>query len=314
MKETLAKARLADYGLYLALAILVVVASILSPAFLRWQNLTNIMAQTSPLLLVALGQLFVILVGGLDLSQASVMATAAVIVTQTTAGKSELLAPAIAVVLGFAAAVGLFNGWLVTRRGVPPFIATLGSMLVVQGIRFLLTAGAPKGLLPPAIIWLGQSRPFWSIPVSAWVAAAVAVATAVILKRTTYGCKLYATGGGRAAAELSGIRTERVITLAYVLSSVFSALGGLVLAGFVGMVDNWVGKGYELDAIAAVVLGGVALEGGRGGVAGALVGVLIIRLLLNLVFILHLSIEVQEIVKGLVLIGAGALYARRVIG
>jgi len=257
-----------------------------------------------------LGQTFVILIGGggLDLSVASVMATVSVIVAHNTGGKDALLLPYAGVCLFFGILVGVINGLLITKRRVQPFMATLGMMIIVQGLRFLYTKGMPKGEFPPFLRFLGTGSigPF---PTSILSLMALLIITLVVLRKTTYGRKIYAIGGNIHTARLCGYNIDLIITSVYMISGFFAAVAGLYLAGWIGISDNWVGKGYELDSIAAVVMGGTTFEGGRGGVLGTIVGVLIVMMLFNIVLLLHLPVQAQYVVKGLVIILATSFYA-----
>lgn len=298
------------YGIYIFLVLLFVTASLVSPQFLKPQNLKDILNQAAALGMVAIGQTFVILIGGggLDLSVASVMATVSVIVAHNTRGQDVLFLPVALVCLLFGLLVGLANGLLVTKRKVQPFMATLGVMIIIQGLRFLYTGGAPKGGFPPILRFLGTGD-IGPIPTSILSLAVMTAVAVIVLNKTTFGRQVYAIGGNIETSYLSGYRIDLVITAVYMISGFCAAIAGLYLAGYIGISDNWVGKGYELDSIAAVVMGGTSFAGGRGGVMGTIVGVLIIIMLYNLVLLLHLPVQVQYIVKGSIIILAASFYA-----
>lgn len=300
------------YGIYIFLAILFIFASIVSPAFLRPQNLTDVLNQAAALGILSIGQTFVILTGrgGLDLSVASVMATAAVIVAKNTGGQNELLLPVALMCLLFGVLVGLANGLLITKRKVPPFMATLGMMIIIQGLRFMYTKGAPKGDFPPFLRFLGRGS-LGPIPVSILSLAILTIIALIVMRKTLFGRQLYAVGGNIDTAYLSGYKTDLIITTTYMISGFTAAIAGMYLAGWIGIADNWVGKGYELDSIAAVVMGGTSFEGGQGGVLGTIAGVLIIMMLYNLILLLHLPVQAQYIVKGAVIVLAASFYVRR---
>jgi ribose/xylose/arabinose/galactoside ABC-type transport system permease subunit len=293
-----------------ALAVLTIVASLLSPAFLSVGNLSNLSVQAVPLCLAVLGQSLVILVRGLDLSVGSLMATVAVIATAFSTTSDAMIVPIVLTMLIFAALVGFINGYLVVQRGVSPFLATLAMMILLQGLRFMYTHGAPSGELPAGIRWIGTGT-IYGIPVSIGLLTLVVAALIVLLHRSSLGRKVYITGTNPRAAELVGISSSHVTWICYVLGGFLSGLAGLVLLGYVGTVDNWVGKGYELDSIVAAVVGGVVLGGGVGSVMGALLGALILLVLFNIVLILGLPVEGQYIIKGLIIILAAAVHARR---
>lgn len=306
------KALFEKYGIYIFLIMLFVFASVVSPAFLRPQNLRDILNQAAALGIVSIGQTFVILTGGggLDLSVASVMATVAVIVAHNTGGQDALFLPVASFCLLFGVLVGLFNGLLITKRRVPPFMATLGMMIIIQGFRFIYTKGAPKGDFPPFLRFLGNGS-IGPIPTSVISLAIFTIIAAIILRKTVFGRQVYTIGGNINTARLSGYRTDLIITVTYMISGLTAAIAGLYLAGWIGIADNWVGKGYELDSIAAVVMGGTSFEGGRGGVLGTIAGVLIIMMLFNLILLLHLPVQVQYIIKGAVIVLAASFYVRR---
>ena len=298
------------YGIYIFLGILFIAASLVSPNFLNPQNLKDILNQTAALGMVAVGQTFVILIGGggLDLSVASVMATVAVIIAHNTRGQDALFLPVAMVCLLFGLMVGLANGLLIAKRKVQPFMATIGMMMMIQGLRFLYTGGAPKGGFPPVLRFLGTGN-IGPIPMSIFSLAILAVIAVIVLQKTTLGRQIYVIGGNIETAYLSGYRIDLVITVVYMISGLAAAIAGLYLAGYIGVSDNWVGKGYELDSIAAVVMGGTSFAGGRGGVMGTIVGVLIIIMLYNLVLLLHLPVQAQYVVKGAIIILATSFYA-----
>jgi ribose transport system permease protein/inositol transport system permease protein len=292
------------------LALLVAIAAALSPAFLSAANLRDILVQAAPLCLVAMGQAFVIMVRGLDLSVGSLMATVAVLATAFDASSNFMIPLIFVACLAFAAAVGMANGLLVTERNVSPFLATLAMMIVLQGTRFAYTQGSPSGRLPDGFRLLGTGQ-FVGIPINVIAVAIAAVFLGLLLHRSAMGRRIVTVGGSVRAARLVGIRHKRVIVLAYIISSLMSGLGGLFLVGYVGTVDNWVGRGFELDSIVAAIIGGVALSGGVGTVAGALLGALVLVLIFNIVVILGLPVEFQLIIKGLVIVLAAAIHMRR---
>ena len=298
------------YGIFIFLVILFITASLVSPNFLKPQNLKDILNQSSALGIVSIGQTFVILIGGggLDLSVASVMSTVAVIMAHNTEGQNALFLPVTGVCLLFGIIVGLANGFLITKRKVQPFMATLGMMIIIQGIRFLYTKGMPKGGFPPILRFLGTGD-VGPIPTSILSLAVMVFTAFVILRKTTLGRQIYAIGGNVQTARLCGYKIDLITTVVYMISGFMAAIAGLYFSGWIGISDNWAGKGYELDSIAAVVMGGTTFEGGRGGVLGTVVGVLIVMMLYNLVLLLHMPVQAQYVVKGVVIILATSFYA-----
>jgi ribose/xylose/arabinose/galactoside ABC-type transport system permease subunit len=300
---------LRGYGIHLVLLALIVVTSILSPAFLTGNNISNMLLQAAPLGIVVIGQVLVILVRGLDLSVASVMATAAVVATSFSGQDSDAL-PVFLVAIAIGVLTGLVNGLLITKRNVSPFLATLATMTLLQGLRFAYTQGAPSGNVPPIYRVLG-SQTFFGVPYNLMILVVLAAVFSALLHKSTYGRRIYLTGGNPMMARLVGINADRITIASYVISGGLAALAGLIYSGFVGIVDNWVGRGFELDSIVAAVMGGVALSGGRGSIMGGLFGAAILVVVFNAVLMIGFPIEFQIIIKGLVIIIAAAFYVRK---
>ena len=303
------RAWLDRFGMVLILPVLLGVGGIISPAFISPDNLSNLVLQFAPLAIVTMGQALVMIVRGLDLSVASMMATAAVIATSLSGNAGGVVA-VFAVALLVATAMGLLNGFLVTKRQVSPFLATLATMILLQGFRFAYTQGAPSGNVPPLLRMLGAGK-FHGIPYNALVLLALAAVLALVLHRSAFGRRIFIVGGNPVTGRLFGIRSDLVTIACYVISTCLAAVAGLILSGYVGLVDNWVGQGYELDSIVACVVGQVSLQGGRGSILGALTGAAMIVIIANEVLLLGVPIQVQLIIKGAVIVIAAALYARR---
>jgi ribose/xylose/arabinose/galactoside ABC-type transport system permease subunit len=306
-REHGAEAFIERNGLFVFCVVLTVGAALFAPGFRSPNNLQNVLTNAAPLGVVVLGQCLVILVRGFDLSVASVMATAAVIATSFDETTNWSVIPILTVSLLMAVIVGSVNGYLVTQREVSPFLATLAMMIVLQGLRFAWTKGAASGRVPEMIRMLG-SQAIYGIPINLLLLLVLSVIVGVMLQRTAFGRKIYMVGGNPRAAELVGINVNRVTFACYVLSSILAALGGLVLVGYVGSVDNWVGRGYELNSIIATVMGGVSLGGGRGTVLGALVGAFVLTEIFNITLLLGFPVQFQWVVKGVVILLAVAVY------
>ncbi|MFM0125126.1 ABC transporter permease [Paraburkholderia sp. RL18-101-BIB-B] len=297
------------YGIFLFFILLVVVSGALSPTFLRSDNVVNMLVQFAPLGIVVIGQVFVILVGGLDLSVASVMATAAVIATAFDG--TDASTPAIfGATFVMCVCAGLLNGLLVTKRQVSPFLATFATAIVLQGMRFAYTQGAPSGNVPPLFHEMGTGA-IGGMPVSVLMLVACAVVFGVLLHLSTFGRRVYMVGGNPEAARLVGVSPDAVRIVCYVISALLAGLAGLALSGYVGIVDNWVGRGFELDSIVAAVMGGLALSGGRGSLPGGLAGAAILVIVFNIVLLVGMPVQAQIIVKGVIIIGASACYVVR---
>jgi ribose transport system permease protein len=301
-------------GLFLAVAALLAAALAIYFAtgvnFFKPTNLLNIARGFSMLSIAAIGQTVVIIGGGLDLSVAEVISTANVFAATFMAGNNALFLPVTLLTLAFGAAVGLFNGTLVTRRNVPPFVATLGTSIVLRGIRLMWTQGLPQGHIPPNLSSLGVGATL-GIPNLFFVFLVVAVLMALVLTRMGYGRRLYAVGTNGSVAVLSGIRRERTIVISYVICGICSAFVGILLGGYTGMSDQKIGEGYDLDSIAVAVLGGAAIGGGTGSVGGTVVGAVIILVLTNLSLLMGFPIQSQMVIKGLLIVLALWLNIRR---
>lgn len=293
---------------YVFLALVLVAAAGVSPQFFRPANVFNVLRQASAIGVLAIGQTIVVVAGGIDLSVAAVMQLAGVTLAEITKGENTLVPLAIPLCLAMGMAIGFGNGLLVAKRRVQPFIATLFVGILVTGLRLLVTRATPSGILPAAIRTFGRGA-IGPIPNAVVLFAGVAVAVSFVLGRTTLGRRIYAVGGNPNAAELSGVRVDRVTIGTYVLCGLLAAVAGLVLVGYLGYADQEIGVGYDLDSIAAVVVGGASLGGGRGKASGTVAGVLLMTALLNIVLLLNLNVQYQLVVRGAVILAGVALYS-----
>jgi ribose/xylose/arabinose/galactoside ABC-type transport system permease subunit len=297
-------------SVFLGLLAAVLLTSVFTPSFFRPSNLLNVLRQASALGIVSVGQTIVIVGGGVDLSIAATMQLATVMAAELARGEDGRLPFAIAVCLLLGMLVGLINGLLVTRRKVPPFVATLAVSVLVTGIRLAYTQANPSGTLPPMLRVVGQGA-VAHLPVAFVTFALIAGIAHVALTRTTFGRALYATGGNPQTAHLSGVFVARIIVATYVLSGILAAVGGLVLAGYIGYADQWIGRGSELDSIAAAVVGGASFAGGVGTIVGTVGGVLLIASLQNIVLLLGLDPSYQLVISGFVVMLAVAVQSVR---
>jgi ribose/xylose/arabinose/galactoside ABC-type transport system permease subunit len=258
--------------------------------------------------IVAVGQTLVLLVRAIDLSVSAVLALGAVIVVQTVAGNS--LVVSLVEAFGIAMLVGFANGWLVTKRQVPPFIATFGMLVFVQGARLAYTNGQASGTVPELLRAI-SIRSVGPVPAALLVWLIVNAIVFFVLKFTRYGRWIYAVGGSPAAARYAGIRIDAVVMGAYVACAALAMLGGLVLSGYIGYVDLRLGADYNTNSIAAAIVGGTTFTGGRGNLFGTAAGVILLISLLNLLVVLGLPIHWQYAMQGLVLVAATALQGFR---
>ncbi|MEU6242438.1 ABC transporter permease [Streptomyces sp. NPDC047024] len=276
-----------------------VVLSIASPVFLTSTNLLNVGLATSVVALLAIGQTYVIILAEIDLSVGAVLGFSSVVTA--LALRDHGLLPALAAGIGVGAAAGLVNGLLVTRTRMPSFIATLAMMSILSGLTLQLTDGNPVGVDDYDFQGIGQDY-LAGIPLPVWLMVAGYAVFGVLLARTGFGRFVYATGDNLEAARLSGIRTQRVKVLAFVISGVLAALGGFILTARLSTAEPTAGTGLELESIAAVIIGGTSLAGGRGKLLGTLIGALVLGVIDNGMNLLDVSPFLQSVVKGVVIL------------
>jgi len=308
-------------GALLALLLLVGYLALATPHFLTPGNIANVARQTAVTTILAAGQTFVILCGGIDLSVAATAglsaSVAAVLMTSQVWILGIPIGPVpfgvgmvIALLVGLL--VGLLNGLIITKGRIPDFIATLGTLTTMRGIALLVTGGLPvpshltaielRGYLPPELIWMGAGD-VAGIPVAGLIALGVIVLGWLLLRYTAFGRAIYAVGGNREAARVSGINIDRTKIMVYMLSGLLAALAGMVLTGRLNSANALMGEGEELRSIAATVIGGANLFGGQGSLLGTLIGALVIGVLGNGLNLLNVSAFWQRVIQGLVIIG-----------
>ena len=291
------------------LLLICTVISLLTPRFLTEQNIINVVRQSSLNAIVAGGMTLVILTGGIDLSVGSLLAVSSVFAAGALTGGAspiESIMVGAAIGLGF----GLANGLIITVGDVAPFIVTLGTMTIARGVALIYTNGAPIVATDPDFRYIGRGS-VGPIPVPIIVLFIVYAIVYLLLNRTTLGGYLYAIGGNQEAARLSGVPVKICKTMAYAISGLLAGLTGVILTARLGSSQPNLGSGNELDAIAAVVIGGTSLAGGRGGILGTLVGALIIGVLSNGLNLMNVNAYYQPVVKGGVILLA-ILIDRRV--
>lgn len=295
---------LSDYSIIVALFALVILISIISPEFRTMSNFMNLLRQSSINGFLAFGMTCVILTGGIDLSVGSVLAlTGAFCAGFLAAGIPVPVALLLAIVIGTV--IGVINGLLITAGKLQPFIATLITQIVFRGFTMIYTGGRP-------ISNLGDSKFFYAIgngtilgvPVPAIMFVVAFAVMWFALEKTTYGRKLYATGSNESAAKLAGVNIDKTKIIAYAICAILSTIAGIILLSKLDSAQPLAGSGYELDAIAAVALGGTSMSGGKGRIWGTFVAVLIIAVLNNGLNILGVSSYWQEVVKGVVILVA----------
>jgi len=306
-----------DQRAFVALIVLIVIFSFLSDAFLTPSNLVVMTKHVAYNAILALGMLLVIITGGIDLSVGSIVGLSGVVAGVLLEGWNLSLFdttayPAVWVVITIALAVGgligALNGWFITRFNVAPFIATLGTMYIARGAALLISDGSTFSRLQgeeelgnTGFSFLGLGTPL-GIPAAIWIMVIIAVAVWLLISRTAFGRRLFATGGNERAAELSGVKVRSVKMRVYVISGLCAAMAGLIIASELTSAAPQTGETFELNAIAAVVIGGASLAGGRGSVRGALIGAFVIGFLSDGLVLVGVSSFWQTVIKGVVIV------------
>lgn len=306
VKNTLVK-----FQSIIALLVLCIVLTIMSDKFFTLENGWNIMRQISINVCISIGMTLVILTKGIDLSVGSILAfTGAVAagllkygieVTQldTYIGFTVFGAILTGIILGCL--LGVFSGWMITRFKVPPFVATLAMLTIARGATMLWTGGLPITGLGENFDYIGTGW-FLGIPMPVWITAILVAIAVVVTKRTQFGRHIYAIGGNESAAKLSGININKIKIWVYAIAGILAAVGGIILTSRLDSAQPNAGMSYELDSIAAVVIGGTSLSGGRGSIMGTVQGALIIGVLNSGLVLLNVSPFWQQIIKGLVIL------------
>lgn len=302
---------LAENGALVGLVLVALVMFIATPKFLTTQNLLNVGVQAAVTAILAFGMTFVIVTAGIDLSVGSVAALSAICAgwAVTTGGMPGWLALIVGPLVGLLA--GAVSGVAVAYGKLPAFIATLAMLSIARGLTLVVSGGRPIEM-PAAVTWLGAN--LGPVPVPIVVMIVAALITSFVLTRTVFGRSLYAIGGNEEAARLAGLPVKRTTAAVYALSGLFAAIAGLVLAGRLASAQPQAAAGYELDAIAAVVIGGASLSGGVGKASGTLIGALVLAVIRNGLNLLNVTAFWQQVVIGLVIalaVGIDVLRHRR---
>ena len=291
---------LSRYGSLVMLATLVILMSLTSKEFLSLNNLTNVARQVSIFAIIGTGMTFVIITAGIDLSVGSLLAlTGCVAMTIIDKTNGDFIGITAGILVG--AICGAVNGITVSRFRVPPFIATLAGLTVYRGLSLVITKGLPIVKFEGSFRFIGQGV-IAGIPVPVIIMVIVVIVMQLVLSRTAFGAYVYAVGGNEEAARLSGIKVLWVKFWAYVLCGLLSGLSGMILMARLSSAQPAVGEGFELDAIAAVVLGGTSLMGGRGAVWSTLIGALVIGILSNGMNLMGVHSHYQLVAKGVLIV------------
>lgn len=301
-------------GILIVLIALIIVVSISNSVFYSEENIINILRSTSFVFIIGIFMTFVLITGGLDLSVGSVMAMGGIIAALAATSGMSL---AISIILGllFGAGIGFLNGFLIVKCNIPALIVTLGMMYACDGLVLIVTQGTPVYPLPDNFKALGQGS-VGIVPNVVIIAVILAVIAAFILKKTTYGRSIYAVGGNKETARLSGINVRAIQISVYVLTSISAALAGILMAGRLNSAQPSAGSGYELTVVAAVVIGGTSMFGGSGNVQGTFIGAILMTIIENGMLLMKISAYWHSLVIGIVIILAVGIdqYRRKKAG
>jgi ribose transport system permease protein len=305
------RASLVKFQSLIALVLLCIVLSIVSDKFLTVDNTWNVMRQISVNICISVGMTLVILIAGIDLSVGSILALCGAVAAGLL--KNGIAIPSANLYIGFTllgvilagtitgSLLGAFNGWTITRFKVPPFVATLAMLTIARGLTMLWTKGFPISNLGDNFDYIGTGW-FLGIPLPVWISGIVVIAAVIITKKTVLGRYIYAIGGNEGASRLSGININKVKLTVYAISGLLAAVGGILVTARLDSAQPNAGISYELDSIAAVVIGGTSLSGGRGTIMGTVLGAVIIGVLNNGLVLLNVSPFWQQVVKGAVIL------------
>jgi len=301
------------FGIAIALFVEVILFSILSPYFFTSDNLLNVSLQTSITAIIAVGMTFVILTSGIDLSVGALVAFTGVVITSMLKLEIPLtilfpLAVLAGVVIGVIS--GAIAGTFVTRFNITPFIVTLALMTIWRGASYMYTDGRPIWGLPEQFSYLGSGRIF-EVPIPTIILIAVYIVAYIVLNKTIFGRYVYAVGGNKEAARLAGINTKSVLMSVYMICGALASISGILLASRMNSGQPNAGLMYELDVIAAVVVGGTSLFGGRGSIVGTFLGTMLIGILRNGLNLLNVNSYIQQVIVGVVILLAVLMDQRR---
>lgn len=294
-------------GPFAALVVLAIIFTSINTRFIYLINLINVVRQASIYIILAVGMTFVITGAGIDLSIGSILAVCTCIAGSLLKDFGLPLFPVILITLGLGAFLGLINGFLVTRVFLPPFIATLGMMVTLRGVALIHSSGRIYHAFPAPLLAMGRGMIFGVFPAPIAIAFAIVFIGYILFKWTTFGQYCIAIGGNKEGARLSGINTYRYETLNYVLMGFLTAFAGIVLMGRIDSTQAIIGTNMEIHTIAAVIIGGTSLFGGRGTISGSVIGAVILALIANGLILAGVSFFWQQVVTGLIIILAVAL-------
>ena len=294
-----------EFTMLIVLVIMIIICIFINPVFISMSNVMNLLAQNSIIGVMALGMVFALITGSFDMSVSSTGALTAVVSTYMFIEFG--VAAGIFTGLCVGIAVGLINGLLVTKVGVNAFVTTLGTQTSVRGLVYIITGAKPITGIPADYNFIGMGKIGGIFPVPALIWIILAVIMAFVLKKTRFGQYVYATGGNRKAAWLSGVNTDNIKISALVLSGLFAAIGGLIYTLRILMCTADGMDGYELKVMSACIVGGTSLDGGKGSISGCIIGTFIMGIILNILQLAGVSSFWQDAITGIILIGAVAI-------
>lgn len=277
-----------------------VLVQVVNAAFLSPSNITNMLRSTSYLLITACGMTFVLIAGNIDLSVCTVMGLGGILFCKLITSGVPML-PALLVTLCIAAVIGIVTGYLIYTFDMPPMIMTLGMQYAAKGVINILTEGKPVYPLPEAFTDI-DSISVSGVPFIAIVAVIIAVISWIVIRNTRFGREVYAVGGNRESARLSGISVRKIYIIVYIISAVLAMFGGIAMAARVGSAQSATGSGYELNSIVACLIGGTSIAGGSGGIAGTMLGALFVMALQNGLLMLRVNVYWQQLVIGIIVV------------
>ncbi|WP_044481444.1 ABC transporter permease [Paenibacillus antibioticophila] len=299
-----------EFAAFVGLLVLIVGFSIASPDFFTTYNLMNIMRQASIIALLAIGMTFVIIAGGIDLSVGAIASISGTLAAQVMISSGGGVFVGVLTGLGVGIAVGFVNGLIISKFKVPPIIATLALMSVSQGLALAVTGGYPVSGLPDSFAWLGRGF-VGAVPIPVIILLLMYIVAHIILNHTKFGAYVFGLGGNEEATRLAGLNVNKIKIWVYVVSGITAAVSGLILASRLGSGQPLAGQGMELNAIAAVVIGGASVAGGVGGVIGSLIGALIMSVLNNGLDLMNINSYYQMIFTGIILALAVASQSKK---
>lgn len=300
VKGVLKKVNLRDYGVVLGFIALCIIISIAAPTFLSQKNILNLLRQSSIIGIISAGMTYVVISGNFDISVGAVAALSGAVTMQlATKGMNIFLAMAIA--LGICGIIGMINGLIVAKVNIPSLITTMAMVTIVRGIILMLTGGYPVTANIPFLDTLGNGY-ILGIPVPVVVFVVVVIISYIVLTKTKFGRYVYSVGGNQEASKLNGINVDSHKVKVFIINAVLAGLAGIVLAGRLGTASPVAGEGYDMDAIASVVIGGTSVAGGAGSVLKTVIGVLLMSVINNSFNLLGVDMYFQYIFKGLIIL------------